>query len=84
MSPIWQGLAKMQWRAEHIQLINDLILDIDLLSGFAKAIDFERHNLNHIHEQFRNLIKEDTGEYRASLISIGAPTHLLKSFKTTQ
>ena len=81
MSPIWQGLAKMQWSAEHIQLINDLILDIDLLSGFAKAIDFERHNLNHIHEQFRSLIKEDTGEYRASLISIGAPTHLLKSFK---
>ncbi len=81
MSPIWQGLAKMQWRVEHIELIHDLILEIDLLSGFAKAIDFERHNLNHIHEQFRNLIKEDIGEYRASLISIGAPTHLLKSFK---
>tara|TARA_B100001287_G_scaffold275600_1_gene283701 strand:- start:1886 stop:3364 length:1479 start_codon:yes stop_codon:yes gene_type:complete len=81
MSPIWQGLAKMQWKAEHIQSIHDLILNIDLLSGFAKAIDFERHNLNHIHEQFRSLIKEEKGEYRASLISVGLPKNLLKPFK---
>ena len=77
--PIWQGIAKLQWNEKELQELEGVFSDINLLPGISRAIDFERHNLNHIHDRLRQLVQKDNREYQASLISFGVPLNAFKS-----